>query len=106
MNTPDRAYKLKALRSVAGRCSARINAAADNTDQKISGVSVVINVFSQLMGASQNKATAQTARVLSAPFKAHHSAAPIPNGSSTTGSRIDHMLSPSVARITAIHQPE
>jgi hypothetical protein len=82
-----------------------MSAATDSTDQKISGVSVVIRVLSQFSGASQKNSTPQAARTLSAGLSAHHNAAPSASGSSTMGRRMDHRLSPSVARINAISQP-
>ena len=62
-------------------------------------------MMSQFSGASQKNSTAQAARTRSTGLSAHQSAAPSASGSSTTGRRIDPMLSPSVARIRAINHP-
>ena len=61
--------------------------------------------LSQLSGASQKNSTVQAARTRSIGFSAHHSIAPSASGSSTTGRRIDKVLSPSDMRISAISQP-
>ena len=79
--------------------------AADSTDQKISGVSVVIRVLSQLRGASHSSSTAQAARSRCTGLKAHQSMPPKASGSSTMGRRMAQVASPNSVRMSQISQP-
>lgn len=79
--------------------------ATESTDQKISGVSVVIRALSQLIGASQNSSTAQAARSRFRGLKAHQSMAPRVSGSNTTGRRMAQVASPRSMRMSQISQP-
>ena len=90
---------------MCSRRSARTTRATESTDQKISGVSVVIRVLSQFSGASQKNSTAQAARDRSSGANAQPTRPPSASGNSTTGRRIDQTVSPRVARISAISQP-
>lgn len=105
MKTPASAYSSRARPSSCGRCSARSSRATESTDQKISGVSVVISALSQLMGASQNSSTPQAARSRFSGLSAHQSMAPRASGSSTTGRRRAQLASPKRARMSQISQP-